>query len=114
MKFLGWSEIYVGDDIAGYTSGGEKSANVWYLPAKNPGDHDYDGIGMNHVGIQVAEKKDVDAVVDYIKEKNITPLFDTPRHRPEFAHGEDKTYFQVMFESPDKILFEIMYTGPKK
>ena len=40
-------------------------------------------------------------------------LFETPRHRPDFAHGEDTTYYQVMFESPDRILFEIVYTGPK-
>ena len=41
-------------------------------------------------------------------------LFETPRHRPDFAHGEDTTYYQVMFESPDRILFEIVYTGPKE
>jgi hypothetical protein len=25
----------------------------------------------------------------------------------------DKTYYQVMFESPDRILFEVVYTGLK-
>jgi hypothetical protein len=31
------------------------------------------------------------------------------RHRPEFAQGEDQTYYQVMFASPDRILLEVVY-----
>ncbi len=38
----------------------------------------------------------------------------TPRHRPEFSQGPDQTYYQVMFESPDRVLFEVVYTGPKQ
>ena len=26
----------------------------------------------------------------------VAHLFETPRHRPDFAHGEDTTYYQVM------------------
>ncbi len=51
-------------------------------------------------------------MVNYLRERNIPPLFDTPRHRPEFAMNEEYTYYQVMFESPDRILFEIVYMGP--
>jgi hypothetical protein len=40
-------------------------------------------------------------------------LFETPRHRPEFS-SEDSTYYQIMFESPDRILLEFVYTGPKQ
>jgi hypothetical protein len=39
-------------------------------------------------------------------------LFDTPRHRPDFSQSPDHTYYQIMFESPDRILFEVVYTGP--
>ncbi len=35
-----------------------------------------------------------------------------PHHRPEFAMNEKYTYYQVMFETPDRILFEIVYMGP--
>ena len=27
--------------------------------------------------------------------------------------SESETYYQVMFESPDKVLFEVVYTGAK-
>ena len=38
-------------------------------------------------------------------------LFETPRYRPDFS-SEPNTYYQIMFESPDRILFEIVYVGP--
>jgi hypothetical protein len=53
-------------------------------------------------------------MVVYLREHNVQPLFETPRHRPEFSAGPDQTYYQVMFESPDRILFEVVYTGPKE
>ena len=57
---------------------------------------------------------DVDAAAAFLTARGVQHLFETPRHRPDFAHGEDTTYYQVMFESPDRILFEIVYTGPKE
>ena len=45
--------------------------------------------------------------------KGVQPLFDTPRHRPEFRDDPKETYYQVMFESPDKVLFEVVYSGLK-
>ncbi len=41
-------------------------------------------------------------------------LFGTPKHRVEFADSPKETYYQIMFESPDKILFEIVYKGEKR
>jgi hypothetical protein len=38
--------------------------------------------------------------------------FDTPLQRPDFSSG-DNIYYQIMFEGPDRILFEFFYTGPK-
>jgi hypothetical protein len=35
-------------------------------------------------------------------------------HRPEFSMSTEETYYQVMFESPDRILFEVVYTGTKQ
>jgi hypothetical protein len=66
---------------------------------------------MNHLGLCVASMADVDAVGTYLEGKGIARLFETPRHRAEFSHGEN-TYYQVMFESPDRVLFEVVYTGP--
>jgi hypothetical protein len=67
---------------------------------------------MNHLGISVAAQADVDAAVEFLQQRKIASLFETPRHRPEFSAGSDQTYYQVMFESPDRILFEVVYTGP--
>jgi catechol 2,3-dioxygenase-like lactoylglutathione lyase family enzyme len=74
--------------------------------------NDYDGPGMNHLAIGVPVLADVDAVAGYLREQGIVLLFETPRHRPEFAEGADHTYYQAMFASPDGILFEIVYAGP--
>ena len=68
---------------------------------------------MDHLGIGTASQADVDAVAAYLAERGVAALFETQRHRPEFGGGEEQTYYQVMFESPDRILFEVVYTGPK-
>jgi len=67
---------------------------------------------MNHLGIQTTTQSEVDETVAYLQDKGITALFETPRHRPEFS-SPGNTYYQVMFESPDRILFEVVYIGPK-
>ena len=68
---------------------------------------------MNHLAIATEKQAEVDSVVAYLKEHAIEALFNTPCHRPEFSDGPDQTYYQVMFRSPDNILFEVVYTGPK-
>lgn len=112
MTLLGWSVIFEMDGIAGYKSG--KDGDIWFLQAKTGEQGNYDNVGVNHIGIRVEKQKDVNAVVKFLKEKDISPLFETPKHRPDFSSKETETYYQVMFESPDKVLFEIFYTGPKE
>jgi len=51
-------------------------------------------------------------MVDYLKKAGVPALFETPRHRPDFCSSPDQTYYQVMFESPDRLLFEVVYSGP--
>ena len=68
---------------------------------------------LNHLGIRTATQADVDSAAAYLHEHGIALLFDTPRHRPEFAGSEEQTYYQIMFETPDRILIEIVYMGPK-
>jgi hypothetical protein len=63
--------------------------------------------------VSVEKQSDVDETVTYLKAHGVPVLFETPRHRAEFSGGGN-TYYQVMFESPDKILFEVVYTGPKQ
>ncbi len=110
MGFLGWSVWYEDPKMLGV--GIEQGTSLWFDGHIKPVANDYDGNGMNHLGIAVPAQGDVDQVVAYLQEHGVKALFDTPRHRPEFCSGPDKTYYQVMFESPDRVLFEVVYTGP--
>ena len=110
LGFLGWGTIYESDGMIGLGSGG---ASVWFMGQANGAANDYDGPGMNHIGIATTSQGDVDKTARYLAERNIEALFDTPQHRPDFEPDPAKTYYQVMFESPDRILFEVVYTGSK-
>lgn len=99
------------DDVIGYA--GSNGASVWFMPNANGATNDYDGAGMNHLAFGAGAQADVDAVAAWLGEKSIPALFETPRHRPEFS-GDGATYYQVMFESPDRVLMEVVYTGPKE
>jgi len=111
MMFLGWSPIFEETGVLGVAD--KKGASLWFVGMAKEVNNDYDGPGVNHVALSVPKQSDVDGAVAYLTKAGVKPLFDTPRHRPEFSRGKDDTYYQVMFESPDRILFEIVYTGPK-
>lgn len=112
LQFLGWRPIYEGEGMLGIGAG--KGPSLWFSDAGNSSRNDYDAPGVNHIGIHAESQGDVDATAAYLKGRGVAALFETPRHRPEFATAEDQTYYQVMFESPDRILFEVVYTGPKQ
>lgn len=110
FSFLGWSILY--DDPGTVAVGSEQPSSLWFTGGAMNVMNDYDGPGMNHLGIAVTAQGDVDLVVSYLRQNGVEALFDTPRHRPDFSSGPDRTYYQVMFASPDRILFEVVYTGP--
>jgi catechol 2,3-dioxygenase-like lactoylglutathione lyase family enzyme len=108
--FLGWQPVLDMEEMLGVAAG---DASLWFGPPIKEFRNDYDGPGVNHVAIAAESIADVDSSVAYLQDHGVQALFETPRHRPEFASADDQTYYQVMFESPDGILFEIVYTGPK-
>lgn len=110
MAFLGWDVLYDGDGMLGVGSG---EVSLWFSTKTSDHANDHDAAGLNHIGIRTDSQADVDAAVAWLAGRGVAALFETPRHRPEFAAGEGQTYYQVMFESPDGILFEVVYTGPK-
>ena len=112
MAFLGWNILHQDETVLGLGSG--DAASLWFTTHASDAGNDYDGPGVNHLGISASSQAEVDATVDYLKSKNLPALFETPRHRPEFATAPTETYYQVMFESPDKVRFEVVYTGPKQ
>ena len=102
--FLGWPVIFEQEGMLGVA--GKNGDSLWFTGEVKEAANDYDGPGMNHLGIGTATQADVDTVAAYLKERNVALLFETPRHRPEFSQ-EGHTYYQVMFESPDRILMEV-------
>jgi catechol 2,3-dioxygenase-like lactoylglutathione lyase family enzyme len=111
FTLLGWESWHEDDKMLGM--GVEGKGSFWFAAA--PGKHrtDYDQLGVNHIAVRTEEQKDVDAVAAFLERKHVSALFETPRHRPEFAEGEGQTYYQVMFASPDNLLFEVVYIGAK-
>src|SRR5688572_11912354 len=108
---LGWEILHFTQDMCAVSD--TNGTSLWFLGIAREVSNDYDGPGMNHLGIGVSAQKDVDTAADYLAERSVEQLFETPRHRPDFSGDGPDTYYQVMFESPDRILFEIVYTGPK-
>ncbi len=111
FAFLEWGVLYEGEGMLGV--GDSNGVSLWFGSATKSVANDYDGPGLNHFAVSTAAQADIDAAVAYLAERGIAPLFETPRHRPDFTFDEVSTYYQVMFETPDRILVEIVYTGPK-
>jgi len=109
LTFMGWAIWH--DDPAMLGVGDDQGASLWFGAATKPVANDYDGPGLNHLGLSVPSIAAVDAAVDWLRERGLPALFETPRHRPDFS-APGSTYYQVMFETPDRILIEIVYTGP--
>lgn len=110
LNFLGWTAIY--DDAGALGIADTKGTSLWFIGAVKDVTNDYDGPGLNHFGIGVGAQSDVDDAAKYLTEQDVPHLFDTPRHRPDFSEAPN-TYYQVMFETPDRILLEVVYQGPK-
>jgi catechol 2,3-dioxygenase-like lactoylglutathione lyase family enzyme len=112
FTFLGWESL-VSEDW-GVAFSGDGGYSLWFMSGANESPNDVDGVGVNHIGLTADSQAAVDATVSYLQERGVACLFETPRHRPDYASSEDDTYYQVMFASPDGILFEHVYTGPKQ
>jgi catechol 2,3-dioxygenase-like lactoylglutathione lyase family enzyme len=111
MNFLGWKEIHKNENMLGV--GHSDGSSLWFSKGFSQDENNYDGPGMNHFAFHTKTLNDVDKAVEYLFSKGVPTLFETPRHRPEFSSDSNHTYYQVMFTSPDKILFEIVYIGEK-
>lgn len=111
MSFLGWNIVFETKGIIGFTSG--QNGDIWFIDSKKKETMDYDMIGMNHIAIKVDSQENMEKTIKFLKSKGIHGLFETPRHRPEFVQKEDETYYQIIFETPDKAQFELVYVGKK-
>lgn len=109
FAFLGWTAGYDVPEMLGLWS--SNGVGVWFGAGAKAVANDYDGPGLNHLALHVESVAAVDETVAYLKSQGVAALFETPRHRPDFSEP-GKTYYQVMFESPDRVLFEVVYVGP--
>ncbi|MBI5356912.1 hypothetical protein HZB78_04895 [Candidatus Collierbacteria bacterium] len=111
MEFIGWEVIFEGKEAIGYKSG--TNGDLWFCKVGLAKTSDYDQKGVNHISIRVENLADVDETKNYLEKNSVKMLFDTSRYRPEFTSRDDENYYQIMFESPDRVLFEIVYIGTK-
>lgn len=111
FTFLGWSIEHEDDGIVGLS--GTHGESFWFTGEAKDVANNYDGPGVNHLAIGAESQADVDTAAAHLTGQGVELLFETPRHRPEFS-GDDNTYYQIMFETPDRILLEFVYTGPKQ
>jgi catechol 2,3-dioxygenase-like lactoylglutathione lyase family enzyme len=111
FNFLGWRSIYDDAGVFGFSNGGEYG--LWFEGEANGAQNDYDGAGLNHMAIITENQADVDTATTYLRDKGVELLFGTPCNRPEHADSKNHLYYSAMFESPDRILFEVVYTGLK-
>lgn len=111
FAFTGWKILHDAADMLGVEDA--NAVSLWFDARVKPVRNDYDGPGMNHLALGAPDQAGVDAAAAYLAQRGVALLFETPRHRPEFSATATETYYQIMFESPDRILFEIVYTGPK-
>lgn len=110
-EFLGWDVLHEGEDVVGVGSDGGSS--LWFNAPAAAASNDYDGPGMNHIAFQTETTGEVDEAVTFLRGRGVELLFGTPCHRPEYE-GDGEIYYSAMFESPDRILFEVVYSGPEK
>ena len=111
LSFLGWQVLYDVEGMVGM--GGPHDSSLWFAGQCKPVANDYDGPGLNHLGLAFPTRLTSTLPSITCAARGVALLFDTPRHRPEFSGGDDHTYYQVMFETPDRLLLEIVYIGPK-
>src|SRR5690348_9243186 len=64
MAFLGWRMIHDSDEMFGV--GSEDGVSFWFGTQVNDVTNDYDGPGLNHLGISAESQADVDATVAYL------------------------------------------------
>ena len=111
FEFLEWKTIFDEAGIFGTTDG--NGCDLWFEGESNGARNDHDGAGLNHLAVITESQADVDTAVAHLRGNGVELLFGTPCDRPEHAESENHLYYSAMFESPDRILFEVVYTGLK-
>lgn len=108
---LDWEPVLSADWAEAFKD--RSDVSLWFIAGAKDVENDYDGPGVNHLALAAESTAAVDATAAWLATQGIACLFGTPCHRPDFAQSDEHTYYQVMFESPDGVLFEHVYIGAK-
>ncbi len=106
LEYLGYKEIVKADWGFAFINNG---TSLWFEQTSEK--HLKDGYhrkrtGLNHLAFRVTSKENVDKFYkDFLKEKDIKTLYDTPKPFPEY----EESYYAVYFEDPDRIKLEVAY-----
>ncbi len=109
LGFLGFKLKYEYDGAAGWSNGktlfwiGEADAEG----KKHP--HRIGNIGFHHYAFELARRKDVDDLDEFLKAKNVT-IVDPAADYPDYGKG----YYAVFFLDPDGLKLEGMFFPKKK
>jgi catechol 2,3-dioxygenase-like lactoylglutathione lyase family enzyme len=106
---LGWRPWHDDERLLGV--GDPTGSSLWFDAGVNGAVNDRHGAGFNHVAVHASARHEVDEAVAFLRGQGIELLFGTPCRRPEYE-SEASMYYSAMFESPDRILMEIVYIGP--
>lgn len=106
LALLGYKILFEKGPVLGM---GNKTTDIWLIQTSvkfKSNKYHRKNTGLNHISFGVESKDDVDQITkDFIKLKNIRPLYNSPKEFPEYEAG----YYAVFFEDPDKIKLEITY-----
>ena len=106
LLYLGYELVNEDDSRLGMRN---KPTDVWLkeVPLENKTkEYSRRNIGVNHFAFSVSKKEDVDKFCrEFLIPKGIKPLYNSPRHFPEYT----KKYYAVYFEDPDKIKLEVVF-----
>jgi hypothetical protein len=68
--------------------------------------YDRDSTGINHVGVLVESKQEVDRfIAEFMTPRGIAPQWGTPRTREDYGGN----YYQVMFADGEGLGVEVFY-----
>lgn len=106
LEFLGYKENFKADWGASFDKDG---TSIWLEQAPEDGlkqKHTRRAPGLNHLAFKLGSKEEVNKFYeDFIKQKSIPTLYDSPKAFPDYADD----YYAVFFEDPDKIKLEVAF-----
>ena len=104
LTYLGYRVIHEDESHLGMRN---EPTDIWLkeTPEENK-DNRRKNTGIDHIAFGVSKKEDVDRFCqEFLIPRNIKPLYDSPRHFPEYT----ETYYAVYFKDPDRIKLEVVF-----